>query len=73
MSQLPTTPPRRPLLSLPHLPPDGAATSRPPPVWRQLAPESRRQLAQVVADLLRRSHLRQHLREGPDDDAHPER
>ena len=73
MSQLPATPPRRPLLSLPHLPPDGMPASRPPPVWRQLAPESRRHLAQLVADLLRRSQLRQHQMEGPDHDAHPER
>ncbi len=69
----PTAPPRQPPFPRPHLPPDGMPASCPPPIWHELAPEGRRQLAQVLAELMRRSRLQQHQREGPDHDAHPER
>lgn len=51
MNQPPVAPP--PWSPRPPHPPDGTAT-RPPPIWPQLAPEAQRQLAQLVAELLRR-------------------
>ncbi len=61
MSQPPVAPPPRPPRPRPPRPPDGAATL-PPPIWHQLAPESQRQLAQLVAELLRRPR-----RQGPEE------
>ena len=54
MSQPPIPAPRpRPLASPPRLPEEPKA-AHPPPVWHELAPEAQRQLAQAVAELLRR-------------------
>ncbi len=46
--------------------------TRPPPIWHHLTPERQQQLAQVVADLLRRMRHPQQM-EGSSDDTHPER
>src|SRR3712207_2421292 len=69
----PAAPPHQPPTPRPHRPPDGMTSSCPPPIWRELAPEGRRQLAQVLAELIRRSRLQHQQREGPGHDAHPER
>ena len=58
MSQPPMAPPPQPRRS-----PDGTAT-RPPPLWPQLAPEAQRQLAQLVAELLRRPRHQGHQEGG---------
>jgi hypothetical protein len=63
MSQPPVPPPR--------LPARTPATPL-PPIWHHLPAESQRQLAQVVADLLRRRR-QTHQAEGTNHDQHPER
>jgi hypothetical protein len=68
MHQRPMPPPPPPLpLPRPRLP-GGSPDGRPPPIWPHLTPGHQRQLAQVVAELLRRARCQQ--QEGRHDDAH---
>jgi hypothetical protein len=47
--------------------PGGTQDGRPPPIWPHLTPGHQRQLAQIVAELLRR--VRDQQQEGRHDDA----
>ena len=47
--------------------PGETLAGRPPPIWPHLTPEHQRQLAQIVAELLRRARDQQ--QEGRHDDA----
>ncbi len=63
--------PRRPSTQR-SLPQKRMTSSQLPPVWEQLAPSHQRQLAQLVAELIRRRYRQPHLTEACTDvHAHP--
>jgi hypothetical protein len=66
------TPPRRVPTQAPAPGPPARATPDPPPLWTLLEPPRQQQVAQMVADLLRRAWRQRHATEGSDDE-HTER
>jgi hypothetical protein len=73
MVQPPLPPTHRSAAALPAPPwPEQARPGQPPPVWAMLDPPRRRQLAQLMAELLRRRWRQRDATEGRDDQ-HAER